>query len=138
LLNELCDVAVPLAAPRARLELVRDVADENVLERPLLVALDPGHGISADQVASLESGQDAAQGRGIARDALERTPPEDPADDRRIEYHVSLLHWERVEACGDEPSDGRGESLGPGSAFVHHGCELLDEQRVAFRRLGHL
>ena len=54
LLDELGDVAVALATSGARLEVVRDVADEDVLERPLLVALDQGDGVAAHEVAALE------------------------------------------------------------------------------------
>ena len=78
LLDELRDVAVPLAAPGARLEVVRDVADEDVLERPLLVSLDPGDRVAADQVAPLERGERRAETVGIARDPLERAAPEEP------------------------------------------------------------
>src|SRR5439155_8912079 len=56
-LDELGDVTVCLAAPGARLEVVRDVANEDVLERPLHVSLDPGNRVSVDEVAALERGE---------------------------------------------------------------------------------
>src|SRR5262249_34235662 len=54
LLDELRDVAVVLASPGAWLKVVRDVADEDVLERPLHVSLDPRRGLTVDQVPTLE------------------------------------------------------------------------------------
>ena len=67
-LDELRDVAVPLASAGAWLKVVRDVPDEYVLERPLLVSLDPGHRVPADQVASLERGKGRAEAvAGLAR-----------------------------------------------------------------------
>src|SRR4051812_48510613 len=95
-LDELGDVAMAPAPAGARLEVVRDVANEDVLERPLHVSLDPRNRVSVDQVAPLERGKDGAEAVGVARDALERALPEDPADDRGVEDDLPLLGRERV------------------------------------------
>src|SRR5207342_2689801 len=111
LLDELRDVAVSLAAAGTRLEVVGDVADEDVLERPLLVSLDPRPGLTANQVAPLEPGERRAETVGIARDPLDRATPEDAANDRCVEHDVPLLGRKRVEAGGDEAADRRGEAV---------------------------
>ena len=81
---------------------------------------------------------DGAEAVGVARDALERAPPEDPADDRSVEDDLPLLGRERVEARRDEAADRAGQGLGGRPALGHHRCELLDEERVPFRGLCHL
>src|SRR3954447_3578540 len=138
LFDELRDVAVALASACTRLEVVGDVANEDVLERPLHVSFDPGNRIAPDEVAALQRGERCRETARIARDALERSPPEDPTRDRGVEDDLPFVRRKRVETCRDEAADRAGQGLGRRSAFAHHGCELLDEERVPLRGLCHL
>ena len=86
LLDELGDVAVAVPAARAGLEVVRDVADQNVRERPLRVSLDPRNGVAADQVAPLERGERIRARQSGSRAIRSRAPSQKTApDDRGVE-----------------------------------------------------
>jgi len=62
-----------------------------VLERPLVVSLDPGDRVPVDEVAPLEPGEGVGKAVGVARNPLQRAAPEDPSDDRCVEDDLALL-----------------------------------------------
>ena len=140
-LDELRDVAVPLTSAGAWLKVVRDVPDEYVLERPLLVSLDPGHCVPADQVASLERGKGRAEGVRVSRDALDGTPQKSRPAIEASRMTSRSSHRQGVEAGGDKAADRRREALRLLAALLKDCGELLDEERVPFagpRHLGRL
>jgi hypothetical protein len=71
-------------AVRTRQELVRDVADEDVRERELLLPLDQRARLAPDQVSPFELLEDAID-LGIGVESQERVVPEDLPDDGRVE-----------------------------------------------------
>ena len=65
----------------------------------------------------------------------ERLPPEDLPHDRRVEQHAALGRRQRIEARGDDRPDARRQIVGAIASPLEHGRgELLDEERVPFRR----
>ena len=140
-LDELRDVAVPLASAGAWLKVVRDVPDEDVLERPLLVSLDPGHRVPADQVASLERGEGRAEGVRVSRDALEapRQKIRPAIEASRMTSRSSTGKASRRAATRPRIVVGRLSASSPPS--LKDCGELLDEERVPLagpRHLGRL
>ena len=133
LLEERGDRGVALAALRARERLVRDVLDEPVLERELLVALDPGDRLAADEVALPRASRAACDRSRPLVDARERAPPEDAPDDGGVDSTVRSVGRQRVEAGGDDRADARRQLVTRRSVVcsASDGGELLDEERVA-------
>src|SRR4029450_9482608 len=75
---------------RARKQLVRDVPDEHVAERVLLVALEGGHLVPGNQLPALELGQGRPEPARIGSHPLQRSAPEDAACYGRVQEHRSL------------------------------------------------
>src|SRR3954447_25010855 len=79
LLQELRDLRMPLTTAGPREQVVGDVPDQHVLEDELLVALDRGDHLPADQVASLERVQELRQAPRIVTHPLQSAAPENLA-----------------------------------------------------------
>ena len=106
LLEELRHARVTVAALGARQQLVRDIADEDVLEAELLLAFDHRARLTQDQIAALERAEELRQPvRPAARDPLDRPAPEGLADDRGVEQQRPLGVGQRIEPCGDDAAD---------------------------------
>jgi len=105
LLEELGNPGVPLAPLGARQELIGDVADQDVLETELLLALDDRAGVPDDQVTPLEGAE-------------------------QLGRHAERL-WEafpdaRVQSTGDRLTNRR---------YVAAPCKLLGTHRAALEGL---
>src|SRR2546427_705459 len=125
----MCMYVCCATASRLRRKRTRSTSSSGVISSASL------YSVTAYCFAQPRSASSAA---GIARDALERASPEDPADDRSVEDDLPLLGRERVETRRDEAADRAGQGLGRRSALAHHRCELLDEKRVPLCGLCHL
>ena len=124
-------------APRPRQQVVGDVADQDVLEAVLLLALDDRHSSRGGPGRGARARRAARRCRRLAGDPLERAAPEDLADNGGVEQQRPLGGGQRVEPGGDDPADRRRQRVARAvddSAIV--GGELLDEERVALGGLG--
>src|SRR4051794_11770219 len=104
--EELRHRLVPPRTIRAREELVRDVADEHMGERPLLLVLDERARLSPDQVAPLELLEDVVE-VGLGGQGEQCAVPEDLADDGGIQEDRAVAGRQRVEASCDQAADAR-------------------------------
>src|SRR5258707_6148275 len=111
-LEELRDERVASRSVCPRQEVVGDVADEDVSEGPLLLALDDRRRLSPDEIAELELYEDALDVRARRADGAQRAVPEDLADDRRVEEQRTLALRQGIEARGDDPADARRQDSG--------------------------
>ena len=121
---------VELAASRPREELVGDVADQHVLERVLVVALDRRDSLAPDQVAALEVLEQLGQAVADIGHALEAALPEHLALHGGVDQHRSLGRGQGVQARRDDPADRRRQGAGLGRGFPGGRGELLDEERI--------
>jgi hypothetical protein len=118
------------APDRSRQQLVRDIPDEHVVEPVLLVALEGGDRLAADELSALELGERIAEAIGIRGPPFEHPAPEDPARDGRIEENGAPARRQGVEASRDDLANGGRKRRRAVAGLRHRGCELLDEERV--------
>jgi hypothetical protein len=130
---------MPVGALRARELSVGHVADEDVPERVLVLALDRGAALPPDELLALESVEQPIQ---LIALTTERAGPEDLAHDRRVLQHPLLICGEPVDPGSDDALDGiRQRQALDGAALAVEQCVLLGIERVAAgvlqqRRLG--
>src|SRR5207244_12950807 len=115
---------------------VRDVADEDVPKRVLLVALDGRAPVAPHELLAFERAQRVVHV--VARTARteQRAAPEHLADDSGVLDQLLLRARQRVEARGDESLKrvGHGElAVRDGAAFGDEARELLRVEGVAAR-----
>ncbi|HSZ38315.1 MAG TPA: hypothetical protein VK773_14575, partial [Acidimicrobiales bacterium] len=104
-----------------------------MLERELHVSFDLTLRSSLDQPSHFEGFQGVIEVRKAADDA-EHTPPKRLSDYRGGQKSRSCLSWERVDA-GRQDCVDRGRQFIGNSVVLNGRGELLEEQRVALRRL---
>ena len=125
-----------LLGPRRSRDLaVGDIADEQVQEGVLALALDRRTPLAADELLARQRMQALLDGGPIAPVHLRDRPrPEDLAEDRGILQQRLLLRLEAVEPGGDDSLDGlRQRQLVSGAALGEHARELLGVERVPSR-----
>ena len=129
---------MPLAPARARHRRVRDLAHEPVLERVLLLALDPRDGLAADQAALLERAEQLARSRRCGSAAARAGRARRPCRPRRRRAgsRARPARARRGAPRGCSGSSSAASSRVVRAALGDDGGELLDEQRVALRGRG--
>ena len=87
---------VALAAGAHRQRRVGDLANQAVLEAELVIALDAGVGLPADQIAQFQRGQQLRE-RARCAQRFEAPLPEDVADDRGAQDQLPLRSGKAVQ-----------------------------------------
>ncbi len=122
------DGSMALLAIRAWEGRVRDLADQDVLEGVLRLALDLTRRFPPDQVPRFEGDERIVHARQVA-ERVQHARPEVLAHDGSREERGARIGGKRIDARGDRSSHRRRQLVG-GTSIEQRGGELLDEQGV--------
>ena len=103
-LEEARHLRMPLAPAGSRQEVVRDIPDQHVCKRELLIAFDRRHRLSVDQVSTFQRAEETREMFVVGEPAA----PEHLPGHRGFEQERALVEGKSVEACSEDALDRRG------------------------------